>query len=533
MGLNLTADQAAMQRQLVTFTKQHLAPLDHQIDQTGEFPKAAYDLLIQQKVPQLGLAKPYGAGLGMQSRALVLSIIARGSASLAVMLEGLWKAAEQIDHYGTTEQKDKYLTPAVDHLMGFAITEPSGGSLLGVKTMATKTADGWLINGEKAFVTNGGQATTYVILARTDQGEFATFIIDTSMPGVTTADKQTTMGLRGVSVAGLHLHNVKVTAENILGRPGQGLEIARRNQAVARIMMGAIAAGIMEHALDCVKGYAEKREVVDGTLNTIPAVQTKVANMTMQKRAAELLALDAAQQVDASADFEAAAAMAKLYGGHQGFKVTNEAIQVVGGVAYTHEFPLEQLLRDVRALDLAEGSSEWISQDLGAIELGVMVQQDTLNQQPVPTAKRIQVADLHRVVKQLHLTEDVPVNVGNVSTAKRIIALGRGALDPAVVLKAQQLAKWIGATIAVTRPLTTLEQFSVDQQIGLGGATVNPEVIITLGISGADQFVIGMVGAKHIVAVNQDETAPIFKVAQHAFVGNVDDFLTGILAALN
>jgi len=533
MGLNLTAEQTAMQRQIATFTKLHLAPLDHQIDQTGDFSQATYDLLLQQKIPQLGLAKPYGAGLNMESRALVLTTIARGSASLAVMLEGLWKAAEQIDHYGTPAQKKQYLTTAQDHLMGFAITEPSGGSLLGVKTMATKTATGWLLNGDKAFVTNGGQATTYVILARTATDEFTTFIVDTNMTGVTATAKQTTMGLRGVSVAGLRLHDVPVTADNVLGRPGQGLAVARRNQAVARIMMGAIAAGIMEHALDCVKDYAAKREVVAGTLNTIPAVQTKVATMTMQKRAAELLAFDAAKQVDQKLDFEAAAAMAKLYGSQQGFEVTNQAIQVVGGVAYTHEFPLEQLLRDIRALDLAEGSSEWISQDLGALALGVADHQNAVDNRPVPTAKRIQVTDLHRVVKQLHLTEDVPVNVGNVRTAKRIIALGRGALEPAVVLKAQQLAKWIGATIAVTRPLTTLEQFSVDQQIGLGGATVSPEVIITLGISGADQFVIGMVGAKHILAVNEDETAPIFKVAQHAFVGQVDNFLTGMLAALN
>ncbi|VDG21214.1 acyl-CoA dehydrogenase family protein [Lactiplantibacillus mudanjiangensis] len=533
MEKNLTADQKAMVKQLTAFAEQHLAPLDHQIDQTGEFSQAAYDLLIQQNIPQLGLAKPYGAGLSTKSRALVLSIIARASASLAVVLEGLWKAAEQIDHYGTPEQKKQYLTRGHDQLMGFAITEPSGGSLRGVQTLAAKTETGWTLNGEKAFVTNGGQAGTYVVLTREENGEFATFIIDADMPGVTITAKQTTMGLRGVSVAGIHMQDVQVTAANMLGRPGQGLDIARRNQAIARIFMGAIAAGVMEHALDCVKMYAAKREVVDGTLNTIPAVQTKVAQMTIQKRAGELLAFDAADQVDQHVDFEAAATMAKLYGGQHGFDVTNQAIQIVGGLAYTHEFPLEQLLRDVRALDLAEGSAEWLLQDLGAIELGVADHQNMVDNRPVPMAKRIAVSDLHRIVKQLHLTEDVPVNVGNVKTAKRIIALGRGALDPAVVLQAQQLAKWIGATIAVTRPLTTLEQFSVDQQIGLSGATVTPEVIITIGISGADQFVIGMVGAEHIVAVNQDETAPIFKVAQHAFVGQAIDFLTGMLSALN
>ncbi|MFC6182398.1 acyl-CoA dehydrogenase family protein [Lactiplantibacillus daowaiensis] len=533
MEMNLTADQQALVKQLETFTAKHIAPLDHQIDQTGEFSQAAYELLIQQKVPRLGIAKPYGAGLSAQTRTVVLSTIARGSASLAVMLEGLWKAADQIDHYGTPAQKKRYLSAANDHLMGFAITEPSGGSLRGVKSMAVKTDTGWTLNGEKAFVTNGGQATAYVVLARDDRGEFVTFIVNTTMPGVSVTAKQTTLGLRGTSVAGLHFKDVQLTAADMLGRPGQGLAIARRNQAIARIFMGAISAGVMEHALDCVKMYAAKREVVDGTLNTIPAVQTKVAKMTIQKRAGELLALDAASQVDQHVDFEAAATMAKLYGGQQGFDVTNQAIQIVGGLAYTHEFPLEQLLRDMRAMDLAEGSTEWIMQDLGALELGVADHQNAVDNRPVPMAKRVETSDLHRIVKELHLTEDVPVNVGNVRTAKRIIALGRGALEPTVVLQAQQLAKWIGAAIAVTRPLTTLEQFSVEQQIGLGGATVTPEVILTIGISGADQFVIGMVGAKHIIAVNQDETAPIFKVAQHAYVGTSGDFLAGMLSALN
>ncbi|WP_222843380.1 FAD-binding protein, partial [Lactiplantibacillus plantarum] len=118
-------------------------------------------------------------------------------------------------------------------------------------------------------------------------------------------------------------------------------------------------------------------------------------------------------------------------------------------------------------------------------------------------------------------------------TAKRVVALGRGAMEPAVLLQAQQLAKWIGAALAVTQPLTAMEQFSIEQQIGASAVTVAPEVLINIGVAGDDDYLAGMAGAQHVLSVNTDEQAPIFKHSQQIFVGGAAEFLAGMVAALN
>jgi electron transfer flavoprotein alpha subunit len=127
----------------------------------------------------------------------------------------------------------------------------------------------------------------------------------------------------------------------------------------------------------------------------------------------------------------------------------------------------------------------------------------------------------------------VPVNVGSIATAKRIVALGRGATDPATLVQAQQLAKWIGAAIAVTQPLTMMEQFSIEQRIGAEAVTVAPEVLINIGVLGDEDYLAGMTGAQHVLSVNTDEQAPILTHSQQIFVGTVADFLDGMVAALN
>ncbi|AVK64201.1 acyl-CoA dehydrogenase [Lactobacillus sp. CBA3606] len=532
MELNLTTEQAALWQKLTTFTAQKITPLDHEIDQQGRFAAEAYALLVQQGLPQQGLTAPFGQGLDMVSQVLCVMALAQGSASVATTLASLWQITAQIDRYGTADQRATLLAAAQTKLMGFAVTEPGGGNALGVQTTAFKSTTGWLLDGEKVLITNGGQAAHYLVLAKTDQNDFAIFMIDATMPGVKVTQPVETLGLRGVAVAGLQLNNVAVTTTHLLGQIGQGLEISRHQQNMARIFNGALAAGIMQHALTQLKPYTQQRHLVDGPLNTFATAQTQVATMATTLRATQLLTLDAARQMDRQPDFAAAATMATLFGSQNGLTVTNQALQLAGGLAYTRQLPFEQLMRDMRALTLIDGPVEMLQQELGAAELDAANEGHLMTKQPVPVTKRIEVADLPRVIKALRLTEEVPVTVGGIRTAKRIIALGRGADNPEVLLQAQQLAKWIGAAVAVTRPLTTKEQFSIDQQIGTGGATVTPEVIINIGISGSEQYVSGMMGATHILSVNQDATAAIFRVSQQAFVGTAAAFLAGVLAAL-
>ena len=370
-------------------------------------------------------------------------------------------------------------------------------------------------------------------MAKTLRENSLQFVIPADQTGLRLLAPVSLAGLPAVPMATLRLNGVQAEKNQLLGYQGQGLTIARHINALARIFIGAISVGIGQRTMAIVKRYTRERTLGKGLLNADTSIQQQAGILATKLRVNELLTWDAARQVDQKQDFEVAATMAAVTGSEHSGAIVQQASQLLGGIAATTALPLTQLAGEAQALSLVTGTLTQLQRQIGQQALGLTHTEPLTADQPVAVAKRIQVSSLHRVVKDLRLTEEVPVNVGSIKNAKRIIALGQGALEPATLLQAQQLAKWIGAAIAVTQPLTKLEQFSLEQLIGIDGATVTPEVIINIGISGAEQYVLGMAGAQHILSVNPDEKAPIFKVSQQAFVGTATDFLTGMIAALN
>ena len=509
MNLNVTADQLALWDRLTTFCEQQIAPVATQIEQTGVIPPELADALTQQQIPALGFKDLPDRYV---QQVLTVMAIAQHSASVATSLVGLWQATDQLQTYATAPQKQHYLRG--EQFM--AVADQDGPN----PVTAQATTQGWQLTGTKMRVLNGGSAAQYLVSAQTGPQTTSFFMVDTSMAGVQVGPRMTTVGLHGAAVADLQLTDVTVTAAQRIGDPEQGVAIATRGTATGRLLMSAVAVGILTHTQHAI----EKLALLAG-----PTL-AQLAELAAHRQALQLMVLDAAQQADAGATWQPAATLASLFASEHGQNQLLQVQRLLGELAYMPQSPLISLQNDLQTLPLIINDIETIRHDYAAL---LVVKPATTAGQPVPVSQRIEVADLHRVVKQRRLTEEVPVNVGSIATAKRIIALGRGAIEPAIILQARQLAKWIGAAIAVTEPLTDLEQFSIEQQIGQSTLSVAPEVLINIGIAGDEDYLAGIAGAKYVLSVNPDEQAPIFKVSQQAFVGTADDFLDGMVAALN
>lgn len=296
----------------------------------------------------------------------------------------------------------------------------------------------------------------------------------------------------------------------------------QRAQSLGQLFAGAITAGIWQHATDQARQLALTEQppltALAPAMAITAALQTSVYN--------------AAQQADDERPFTDAAQLAAMFASQNALAPFKILMPLIGDLAYTQHSPLSALQNDVATLPLIVGTDTQLALTFATTSLNDEVA-DVPTTGPHTAPEHLVVADLHRVVKRLNLTRDVPVNVGSIATAKRVVALGRGAMEPAVLLQAQQLAKWIGAALAVTQPLTAMEQFSIEQQIGASAVTVAPEVLINIGVAGDDDYLAGMAGAQHVLSVNTDEQAPIFKHSQQIFVGGAAEFLAGMVAALN
>ncbi|RRK10136.1 acyl-CoA dehydrogenase [Lactiplantibacillus garii] len=513
MELNLTAKQRQQWQRLTTLMDENLITLAAEVDMTGQVKPAVLEALRQRQLPQTGLADTDR----LSQQTLCLLAVTQVSASLATLLATWWQVADAVLTFGTTAQRQTYLDQL--KIIGLPALGTTGTPTAAVT--ALPVTDGWQLTGTVKHVVNAGRAQTYLIVAQTPPNVPSAFLVSANHPGVTTGNPLEPLGLPGLAVADLELDQVKVTATDRLGQIGQGFPIMQRAQAVGRGLLSAVVAGILNHAATQIKQLAlgEQPPLVELT----PLLATA--------HAVALSALSVADQIDAHVPFASAAALTGFNASQQGVAQLTAVTGLIGDLAYSRRSPLMALTRDLQTLPLLMGTPADLATAFATSQLNAPAA-------PVDGAKAIEpeqlaVADLHRVVKKLNLTKDVPVNVGSIATAKRIVALGRGALDPAVLLQAQQLAKWIGAAIAVTQPLTMLEQFSIDQQVGGNAIPVAPEVLINLGISGDDQYLAGITGAQHVLSVNQDATAPIMAASQQVFVGKVADFLDGMVAALN
>jgi acyl-CoA dehydrogenase len=367
MRLSFTAEQEMMRKMVRDFAETEITPLVNRMDEEDRFPRE-----IVNKMAQLGLMgipipeKWGGAGADFISYILALEEISKVSATVGVILSVHTSVGTMpILTYGNEEQKKKYVSRLASgkYLGAFALTEPQAGSeASNLRTSARKAGDKYILNGNKIFITNSGEADVYVTFAVTDPGKgskgISAFIVEKDTPGFRVGKKEKKMGLNGSNTCELIFEDAEVPAENLLGREGQGYEVALSNLAGGRIGIAAQAIGIAQRAMQEALSYAKERHQFGKPIAKKQAIQFKLADMATQIEAARLLIYRAAEKRQKGKPCKKEASMAKMFASDTAMKVTTEAVQIFGGYGYTREYPVERLFRDAKITQIYEGTNE-------------------------------------------------------------------------------------------------------------------------------------------------------------------------------
>ena len=367
MEFNLSEEQGMFQRAVRDFCENELKPYAAEVDASGKLRMEAL-----AKMPALGLLglqvpEQYGgAALDTVSTALAIEEIGRacGSTGLSVAAHnGLCCAPIAI--WGNDEVKEKYLPRLTsgEVLGSLALTESGGGSFLrGVKTSAVKEGDSWIIDGNKAWITNASLAPVVVTFLRTGNGdgsrEFSMIVVDTEADGFEIHSPEKKMGLRGSPTHALSYDNVRAPLANLLAEEGRGMSMTMQVLDGGRIAIGALSVGLAQAAFEEAVKYSKERETFGVPISQHQAIQWKLADAATQIDAARLLVYRAAWLKDKGKPFTKEAAMAKLFATEVSEKVAFEAIQIHGGYGYSQEFPVERIYRDQRLMSIGEGTSE-------------------------------------------------------------------------------------------------------------------------------------------------------------------------------
>ncbi|MDQ0162643.1 acyl-CoA dehydrogenase [Aeribacillus alveayuensis] len=366
MNLHFTEEQQMMRRMVRDFAESEIAPYIEKMEE-GEFPR---DIL--KKMGELGLMgipipEEYG-GSGMDFTSYIIAIheLSRVSAAIGVILSVHTSVGTNpILYFGTEEQKKKYVPKLAkgEYLGAFCLTEPSAGSdAASLKTKAVKQGDYYKLNGSKVFITNGGEADTYIVFARTgdEKGSkgISAFVVEKDTPGFIIGKDEKKMGLHGSRTVQITFEDALVPAENLIGEEGQGFKIAMANLDAGRIGIAAQSLGIAEAALEHAIFYSKERRQFGKPIAANQGIGFKLADMATQVEAAKLLTYQAAYLRDNGQPCGKEASMAKLFASQTAMNVATEAIQVYGGYGYTKDYPVERFFRDAKICQIYEGTSE-------------------------------------------------------------------------------------------------------------------------------------------------------------------------------
>ncbi|MFC4184151.1 acyl-CoA dehydrogenase [Saccharococcus thermophilus] len=367
MNLHFTEEQEMMRNMVREFAQAEIAPFVERMEQ-GEFPRPILNKMAELGLMGITVPEEYGgAGMDFVSYIIAIHEISKVSATVGVILSVHTSVGTNpILYFGTEEQKKKYVPKLAsgEYLGAFCLTEPSAGSdAKSLKTKAVRQGDYYILNGSKIFITNGGEADTYIVFARTDPNEkgsrgISAFIVEKDTPGFIIGKDEKKMGLHGSRTVQITLEDAKVPAENLLGEEGQGFKIAMANLDVGRIGIAAQSLGIAEAALEHATAYAKERIQFGKPIAEQQGVAFKLADMATAVEAAKLLVYRAAFLRAQGLPCGKEASMAKLFASRTAMENAIEAVQIFGGNGYTKDYPVERLFRDAKICEIYEGTSE-------------------------------------------------------------------------------------------------------------------------------------------------------------------------------
>ena len=367
MNLELTEEQKLLQQTVREFAETEVRPLAAEIDETGRFPRETF-----QKAAELGLAgvalpdEEGGAGFDHVAYTIAIEEISRVCASTGVILSvqnSLY--CDPVHRFGTEEQKKKFLVPFArgEKIGCYALTEPQAGSnAAALQTKAVRKRDKYIVNGTKAWITNGAVADAAVVYVNTDAAKaekgITALVIEKGTPGFQVGKEEKKLGVHASACCELSFTDCEVPVANRLGNEAEGYKVALSTLDGGRIGIASQAVGIAQGAMEAALAYAKDRKAFGHPIGDFQAIQFMLADMATEIDAARLLARRAAWKEDIGARFTMEASIAKLFASEMATRVTHKAIQIHGGYGYSREYPVERAYRDARITEIYEGTSE-------------------------------------------------------------------------------------------------------------------------------------------------------------------------------
>lgn len=559
MFFKTTEDHENLRMKIREFAETEVKPIAFMLDKENEFPTEAVKKLGEMGVLGIPFPKEYGgAGLDMISYAIAVEELSRVDGGTGVILSAhVSLGSYPIFAYGTEEQKQKYLVPLAkgEKLGAFGLTEPNAGSDAGgTETTAVLEGDYYILNGGKIFITNADKAETYIVFAVTtpDIGTrgISAFIVEKGWEGFTFGDHYDKMGIRSSSTAELIFNNVKVPKENLLGKEGEGFKIAMFTLDGGRIGIASQALGIAQGAFENALVYAKEREQFGKPIAFQQVISFKLADMATKLRAARFLVYSAAELKENHEDYAMESAMAKQYASDVCLEIVNEALQIFGGTGYLKGMEVERAYRDAKICTIYEGTNEIQRVVIASHLIGKMPKSDGGSKKPSSKghatgirknmilkegSAKERVEALVEALKADGYDFTVGIDLDTpISQADRVVSAGKGIGPKENMELIKNLAIQAGAAIGSSRPVAeTLKYLPLNRYVGMSGQKFNGNLYIACGISGAGQHLKGIKDATTIVAINNNPNAPIFKNADYGIIGNVEEILPLLTAALD
>jgi len=367
LDLGLTEEQKLLQRTVREFAESEVKPLAKEIDESGHFPRETFRKAAELGLTSVAIPEPYGgAGMDHISYTIVIEEISRVCASTGVILSvqnSLY--CDPVYRFGTEEQKERFLTPFArgEKIGCYALTEPEAGSnAAALRTKATLKGDKYIVNGTKAWITNGGAADAAIVYTNTqpEKGEkgITALVIERGMPGFAVGKEEKKLGINATACCELSFSDCEVPVGNRIGAEGEGYKVALSTLDGGRIGIASQATGIAQGAFEAALAYAQQRQAFGHPIAEFQAIQFMLADMATEIDASRLLARKAAWKQETGARFSMEASIAKLFASEMATRVTHKAIQIHGGNGYSREYPVERAYRDARITEIYEGTSE-------------------------------------------------------------------------------------------------------------------------------------------------------------------------------
>jgi alkylation response protein AidB-like acyl-CoA dehydrogenase len=366
--MRLTEEQLAIRGMVRDLARDRIAPRAKEWDERGQFPDELRRLLVEHELFVMYLPEDLGGlGFDLTTQCLVLEELAKVDGSAAMTLQDQGTSCHFLLTAGTPEQR-RNLLPRIrseQRLVAFCLSEPGSGSDAGgLDTRARRDGGGYVLRGQKTWVTNGGPAEWYIVFALTDpdrrtRGGISAFLIERDTPGMQLGPPMKKMGLRASATVDLFLEDVRVPAAALLGAEGAGFAYAMKTFEASRPQVATVALGLAEGAYEYALAYAKQRHAFGRPIADFQGIQFMLADMATQIAAARLLVYQAAGMYDEGRpDLTYHASLAKLFASDTAMRVTTDAVQILGGAGYVTEHPVERMMRDAKVTQIFEGTNQ-------------------------------------------------------------------------------------------------------------------------------------------------------------------------------